>query len=150
MLGKIAKALADQVRIALPKAAIWPGPPRAMGDQDPLEVAIWLYHITPDAVSNFPPVRTADRSFVAPRLSVSLHYLLVVGGGSVREAHDGLGLLWKTVHQHAVLSDAEIGSNAVQLHLETLDLPTLAGLWATLAPLPMRPSIAITARGVEP
>jgi len=149
MLGRIVEALAGQVRTALSGAAIWPGPPRQRSDSDPMEVAIWLYHISPDAVSHL-PTHDPGRIFVAPRLTASLHYLLVVSGGRERDAHDAIGVLWKAMHHHALLGGEETGSTGVDLAIETLDIETLAGLWSTLAPLPMRPSVAVTARGVEP
>jgi hypothetical protein len=149
MLGKIVDALSQQVHAVLPDVAIRVGPPRARSESDPLEVAIWLYHLSEDAVSG---VSTYDpsRAFIAPRLCLSLHYLLVAGGGSHRAAHDATGLLWRGLH-HQSLTDSEDKSGVgVDLQLDPLDADRMAHLWATLAPLPMQPAVAVTVRGVEP
>ena len=149
MLGRIVDALAGLVETALPHAAVRAGPPRHRGESDPLEVAIWLYHFAPDSVSSL-TARDPSHAFVAPRMTISLRYLLVASGGAERDTHDATGILWKAMHHHALLGGEESGSTGVDLQIDTLDAETLAGLWATLAPLPMRPSVAITARGVEP
>ena len=148
MLGRIVDALAGLVQNALPNATVRAGPPRDTGEGGPLEVAIWLYRISPDAVNNM-AVHDSSRAFVPHKLTASLHYLLVAGGGPERDAHDAIGLLWKAMHHHALLGGEESGSSGVDLAVEILDQEALAGLWATLA-LPMRPSVAIIARGVEP
>jgi hypothetical protein len=141
--------------------------PGAAGNTPALGVNVFLYQVTPNAAyrNRDLPTRGSDGGSILqrPRAAIDLHYVIsCYGDDGQLEPQRLLGTVVRTLHQHAVLTRAQIGSaksafaffkdsnldtdiELVKLSPTTLTFEDLSKMWSILFQTPYALSITYMA-----